>query len=126
MPLKLSPTGEVIGVEAQTVAEAKLCIKELKLKKKELALEKKEVAAKIADVRAAHRSANVRRGPTVRGSSTFAKTMRTFDRVNKHLANVNTDSRVSSLEFDKAKIEKDVAWIENAIIQLERMILEES
>ena len=124
MPIKYSPEGQIIGCRAESVPDAKICIKELKLKKKELQLQKKEVAAQITQVRAAHRTAKVQKGPAMRGSGFLANVSRSIDRTVKHSAAVNVDNAVRELESQKAVIDQNIAQFDNAVLGLERYILE--
>ena len=126
MPIKYSPDGQIVGCTADSIADAKICIKEIKLKKKEFQLQKKEVAAQIAQVRAAHRTANINRGPAVRGSGGLAKVLRTMDKATKQTAAINTNNAISQLETRKNAFDQKIAQLDGAILSLERYILDKS
>ena len=126
MPLKYSPEGQIIGCRAESVPDAKLCIKALKLKKKDLQGQKKEVAAQIAQVRANHRSAKIQMGPAMRGSGFLANVSRTVQRTAKHSAAVSVDNTVRELESKKSVFDQGITQVDNAILQLERYVLENS
>jgi len=123
MAITYSILGEIEGVEAATIAEAKLCIKELRLKKKEVQLRKKEVTARIAAVRATHRTTNVRRGPAMRGSGFLAQASRGLDRATKHGNDVSTDNAVRELEGHKIRVDAILVQYDNAILNLEHYVL---
>jgi hypothetical protein len=126
MPLRYSPEGQIIGGRAESVPDAKIIIKELKLKKKELQLQKKEIAARIAQVKAEHRSAKVRHVPVARGKGLLKDLTRAIDKSARHSTAVNVDNAVRELEGKKTAIDEAIARFDQAVLGLERFILEKS
>jgi len=119
MPLKYSETGQITGCRAESVEDAKLCIKELKLKKKDFALQKKEVAAEIAQIRDKNRSTKVA-SRAVKGSGFLATMVKTSNTIGA----INVDGKVRALETKKASIDETINQFDRAIMGLERYILD--
>ena len=120
MPIECSPEGQVVRVRADSVADAKLCIKQIKLKKQELQAQKREVTARIAQIRAEHLSTKVGSGLAPRGKGFMAGA----SRVIKNVTAINVDTAVREQQSQKAALEDNIAQLDKALLQLERYILE--
>jgi hypothetical protein len=108
---------------AKVASEAKLAIKEIRLRKKEFQLYKKGVAAEMAELRAERRLKVAKQGSMMRGGGEFGKIVRSMERISRDSARARHASQLSPLEHKKAIIDERIAILDSAILQLERLAL---
>ncbi len=114
-------------LDPKTVAEAKLTMKELRLRKKELQAEKRQISAEAADQREAWRERQAGRYTTAgfgRGmSGRVVRSAIQGKRRSERLAHANA---LNEFADAKAEVDADIAEVEQAIIDLERYVLQET
>lgn len=115
-----------IQLNIRSVTEAKLAIKELKLRKKEINAEKKEVNARISEIRSAYRQQSTERGSMMRGGGGIGKFARAIQRSTSDASRQNKERAIAPHEQRKLQLDRMIVAIDNAIIQTERYILENS
>jgi hypothetical protein len=94
--LKFNEAGQVMGCRAESVPDAKICIKELKLIKKETALQKKEITARITQIRASHRSSRVA-SSAIKGKGFMAAMVKT----GRSIEALSIDGQIRPFESQK-------------------------
>jgi len=113
-----------IHISIESVPEAKLAVKQLKLKKKEFALDKNAVTTELSRMRAEHQIHLGNQGSMVRGGGNLGKTIRTVQHISRDTAKQSYVNALAPLERQKTAIEQHMLKIDDAVMQLERYILE--
>lgn len=115
-----------INIAVQSVAEAKISIKALKLKKKEFALTKREISQQQKIIRADYTDKVRQQGSKVRGGGSIGRFVRTVQTINRDADRRSLAQRLAPLEEQKNAVDRTITAIDQAILQLERYILENS
>lgn len=115
-----------INIAVQSVAEAKIAIKALKLKKKEFALTKREISQQQKIIRADYTDKVRQQGSKVRGGGSIGRFVRTVQTINRDADRRALAQRLAPLEEQKNAVDRIITAIDQAILQLERYILENS
>ncbi len=115
-----------INVSVQSLAEAKIAIKALKLKKKEYALTKRELSQEQKIIRAEYTDKVRQQGSKFRGGGSIGRFVRTVQTVNRDANRRALAQRLAPLEEQKNAVDGIMTVIDEAILQLERYILESS
>ncbi len=115
-----------INIAVQSVAEAKIAIKALKLKKKEFALTKREISQQQKIIRADYTDKVRQQGSKVRGGGSIGRFVRTLQTINRDADRRALAQRLAPLEEQKNAVDRIITAIDQAILQLERYILENS
>lgn len=115
-----------INIAVQSVAEAKIAIKALKLKKKEFALTKREISQQQKIIRADYTDKVRQQGSKVRGGGSIGRFVRTVQTINRDADRRALAQRLAPLEKQKNAVDRIITAIDQAILQLERYILENS
>ncbi len=113
-------------VSAKSIAEAKIAIKELKLKKKEYALIKREISQQQKQIRAEYTDRVRQRGSKFRGGGSIGSFVRTVQTINRDADRRLLAQQLAPLEQKKNVVEAIINAIDQAILQIERYILENS
>lgn len=121
----ITENGE-LHISAQSVAEAKLVIKELKLKKKEYALVKREISQSQKQIRADYTDRVRQRGSKFRGGGSIGRFVRTVQTINRDADRRTLAQELAPLEQQKNGVEGIINAIDQAILQVEKFILENS
>lgn len=115
-----------LSISAQSVAEAKIAIKEMKLKKKEYSLIKREISQQQKQIRAEYTDTVRRRGSKVRGGGSLGSFIRTVQTINRDAERSALARQLAPLEQQKNVMDVMINAIEQAILQVERYIVENS
>jgi hypothetical protein len=110
----------------RSVAEAKIAIKELKLKKKEYALVKREITQHQKQIRAEYTDSVRKRGSKFRGGGSIGRLVRTVQTINRDTARRNLAQELAPSEEQKNAVEAMINVIDQAIVQVEKFIIENS
>ena len=111
-------------ISVESVQEAKIAIKELKLKKKEYALVKREISQQQKVIRAEY-TENVRqRGSKMRGGGGLGQLIRTVQTINRDADRRALAQQLAPLEQQNNIIDGIINAIEQAILKIEKYILE--
>jgi cobalamin biosynthesis Co2+ chelatase CbiK len=121
--VSISDNGD-LHVSAKSSAEAKIAIKELKLKKREYALVKREISQKQKSIRAEYTNSVRQKGSKFIGGGGFGNLVRTVQTISRDADRRTLAQELAPLEQQKNAIEGIVNAIEQAILQLERFIIE--
>ncbi|HAZ43283.1 MAG TPA: hypothetical protein DDW76_31075 [Cyanobacteria bacterium UBA11369] len=113
-------------VSAKSIAEAKIAIKELKLKKKEYALIKREISQQQKQIRAEYTDRVRQRGSKFRGGGSIGSFVRTVQTINRDADRRLLAQQLAPLEQKKNVVEAIINAIDQAILQIQRYILENS
>lgn len=113
-----------IVISAQSLVEAKLAIKGLKLKKKEYALMKRELTQQQKIIRAEYTDKVRQQGSKVRSGGSLGRLVRTVQTVNRDADRRALAQRLAPLEKQKNAVDAIITAIDEAILQLERYIIE--
>ena len=121
--VKITDDGK-LRISARSVAEAKIAIKELKIKKREYALAKREISQQQKQIRANYTEKVRQRGSKFRGGGSVGRFVRTVQTINR-----DTDRRIlaqelAPLEQQKTAVDVIINAIDQAILQVERFIIE--
>jgi len=119
-------SSDQIRVSAQSVAEAKIAIKELKLKKKEYALAKREISQQQKQIRAEYTDAVRQRGSKFIGGGNIGRIVRTVQTINRDADRRALAQQLAPLEQQKNAIDTVVNAIDQAILQVEMYIVNNS
>lgn len=115
-----------ISISVQSLAEAKVALKELKLKKKENALVKRELTQQQKIIRAEYTDKVRQQGSKVRGGGSIGRIVRTIQTVNRDADRRALAQRLAPLEEQKTAVDGTINTIDQAILQIERYIVENS
>jgi hypothetical protein len=115
-----------LRVSARSVAEAKIAIKELKLKKKEYALVKREISQKQKQIRAEYTDNVCQRGSKFRGGGGIGSFVRTVQTISRDADRRSLAQELSPLEQQKNTVEAMMNAIDRAILQVEKIIIQNS
>lgn len=115
-----------LHVSAQSVAEAKIAIKELKLKKKEYNLVKREISQNQKRIRAEYTQMVRQRGSKVMGGGSIGRFVRTVQTIQRDSDRRALAQQLAPLEQQKNAVEVIINAIDQAILQIERYIVEHS
>lgn len=115
-----------LDISLRSVADAKRALKELKLKKKEYALAKRDISQRQKLIRAEYTDTVRRRGSKFRGGGglgSFIRTVQTFSRDAERSA---LAQQLAPLERQKNSVDAIINGIDQAILQIESYIVENS
>lgn len=115
-----------LRVSVRTVAEAKIAIKELKLKKKEYALVKREITQRQKQIRAEYTDSVRQRGSKFSGGGSIGRLVRTVQTINRDAHRRTLAQELAPLEEQKNAVEAITNEIDQAILQVEKFIIENS
>jgi hypothetical protein len=115
-----------LRVSVRTVAEAKIAIKELKLKKKEYALVKREITQRQKQIRAEYTDSVRQRGSKFSGGGSIGRLVRTVQTINRDTDRRTLAQELAPLEEQKNAVEAITNEIDQAILQVEKFIIENS
>ena len=119
-------TDTEMDISLHSVAGAKRVLKELKLKKKEYALAKRDISQRQKLIRAEYTDTVRRRGSKFRGGGglgSFIRTVQTFSRDAERSA---LAQQLAPLERQKNSVDAIMNGIDQAILQVESYIVENS
>jgi len=119
-------TDTEVDISLQSVADAKRALKELRLKKKEYALAKRDISQRQKLIRAEYTDTVRRRGSKFRGGGglgSFIRTVQTFSRDAERSA---LAQQLAPLERQKFSVDAIINGIDQAILQIESYIVENS
>jgi hypothetical protein len=115
-----------INISIQSLPEAKPAIKALKLKKKEYALVKRELTQQQKMIRAEYTDKVRQQGSKVRGGGGIGRFVRTVQTMNRDADRRALAQRLAPLEEQKNAVDAVITTIDQAILQLEKYIIENS
>lgn len=115
-----------IHVSARSAAEAKIAIKELKLKKKEYALVKREISQQQKQIRAEYTDAVRQRGSKFRGGGNIGRIVRTVQTINRDADRRALAQQLAPLEQQKNVVDTMINAIDQAILQVEMYLIQNS
>ncbi|KAM3097435.1 hypothetical protein ACKFKG_08010 [Phormidesmis sp. 146-35] len=115
-----------INISAQSPAQAKIAIKALKLKKKEYALVKRELTQQQKVIRAEYTDQVRQQGSKVRGGGSIGRLVRTVQTINRDADRRALAQQLAPLEEQKNGVDGIIMTIDQAILQLEKYIIENS
>ncbi|KAM3102995.1 hypothetical protein ACKFKF_02475 [Phormidesmis sp. 146-12] len=115
-----------INISAQSLAQAKIAIKALKLKKKEYALVKRELTQQQKVIRAEYTDQVRQQGSKVRGGGSIGRFVRTVQTINRDADRRALAQQLAPLEEQKNVVDGIIMAIDQAILQLEKYIIENS
>lgn len=124
--IQQSPLPEELNISVQSLPEAKLKIKTLKLKKKEYALVKRELTQQQKMIRAEYTDKIRQQGSKVRGGGSLGSLVRTLQTGNRDAARRDFAQQLAPLEEQKNTVDAVITAIDQAILQLEKYIVENS
>lgn len=119
----VAETGELL-VSVNSTAEAKIALKELKLKKKEYSLTKREISQQQKQIRADYTDKVRQRGSKLRGGGSIGQLVRTVQTINRDAERRTLAQQLAPLEQKKDTIDSIINAIDQAILQVERFILQ--
>ncbi|MEG3833841.1 hypothetical protein [Microcoleus sp. Z1_C3] len=123
---KSNNSPEQLNISVQSLPEAKLAIKALKLKKKEYALVKRELTQQQKMIRAEYTDKVRQQGSKVRGGGSLGSLARTFQTANRDADRRALAKQLAPLEEQKNAVDAVITAIDQAILQLEKYIVENS
>ncbi|KAM3116446.1 hypothetical protein [Phormidesmis sp. 146-33] len=115
-----------INISAQSLAQANIAIKALKLKKKEYALVKRELTQQQKVIRAEYTDQVRQQGSKVRGGGSIGRFVRTVQTINRDADRRALAQQLAPLEEQKNVVDGIIMAIDQAILQLEKYIIENS
>lgn len=115
-----------LRVSARSIAEAKIAIKELKLKKKEYALVKREISQNQKQIRAEYTDRVRQRGSKFIGGGSIGRFVRTVQTINRDVDRRTLAQQLAPLEQQKNTFDGIINAIDQAILQIEKYIAENS
>jgi len=115
-----------INISVKSLPEAKLAIKALKLKKKEYALVKRELTQQQKMIRAEYTDKVRQQGSKVRGGGSLSRFVRTVQTANRDADRRALAQQLAPLEKQKNAVDAGITAIDQAILQLEKYIVENS
>jgi hypothetical protein len=115
-----------LHISVQSLAEAKIAIKELKLKKKEYAFVKREISQQQKIIRAEYTDRVRQRGSKLRGGGTIGRLVRTVQTINRDADRRALAQQLAPLEQQKNAVDGVINTIDQAILKIERYIIEKS
>lgn len=115
-----------LHISVCSVAEAKIAIKELKLKKKEYSLAKREFSQQQKQIRAEYTEKVRQRGSKFIGGGKIGRLVRTVQTINRDADRRSLAQALAPLEQQKSVIESIINQIDQAILQIEKFIIENS
>lgn len=115
-----------LHVSVRSVAEAKIAIKELKLKKKECALVKRKISQSQKQIRAEYTDSVRQRGSKFRGGGSIGRLVRTVQTINRDADRRTLAQELAPLEQQKNAVEVIINATDQAILQVEKFIIENS
>ncbi|NDJ19394.1 hypothetical protein [Myxacorys almedinensis] len=115
-----------ITISVQSLAEAKIAIKALKLKKKEHTLVKRELTQQQKIIRAEYTDKVRQQGSKVRGGGSIGRFVRTVQTINRDANRRALAQQLAPLEKQKNAVDGTITAIDQAILQLEKYIIENS
>jgi hypothetical protein len=115
-----------LHVSVKSLAEAKIALKELKLKKREYALVKREISQTQKLIRAEYTNEVRQRGSKFIGGGSVGRFVRTIQTINRDADRRTLAQELAPLEQQKNAVEAIVNQIEQAMLQVERFIVENS
>ncbi|MEH2264323.1 hypothetical protein [Nostoc sp.] len=115
-----------LHISFQSSAEAKIAIKELKLKKKEYAFVKREISQQQKIIRAEYTDKVRQRGSKIRGGGSIGRVVRTIQTINRDGDRRALAQQLTPLEQQKNAVDGIINAIDQAILQIERYIIENS
>ncbi|MUL37368.1 hypothetical protein [Gloeocapsopsis dulcis] len=115
-----------LRISARSMAEAKIAIKELKLKKKEYALVKREISQSQKQIRAEYTHSVRQRGSKFRGGGSIGRLVRTVQTINRDADRRTLAQELAPLEQQKNAVEAIINAIDQAALQVEKFIIENS
>ncbi len=113
-----------INISVQSLAEAKIAIKALKLKKKEYALVKRELTQQQKIIRAEYTDQVRQQGSKVRGGGSIGRFVRTVQTINRDADRRTLAQKLAPLEEQKNAVDGIITAIDQAILQLEKYIIQ--
>ncbi|WP_375515927.1 hypothetical protein [uncultured Nostoc sp.] len=113
-----------LHISVQSLAEAKIALKELKLKKKEYAFVKREISQQQKITRAEYTDRVRQRGSKVKGAGSIGRIVRTFQTINRDADRRALAQELAPLEQEKNAIDGIINAIDQAILQIERYMIE--
>jgi cobalamin biosynthesis Co2+ chelatase CbiK len=123
--VNISNNGD-LNVSAKSVAEAKIAIKELKLNKREYALAKREISQQQKLIRAEYTNSVRQKGSKFIGGGGFGRLVRTVQTISRDADRRTLAQELAPLEQHKNAIDCIINAIEQAVLQLEKFIIEKS
>ncbi len=123
--VNISNNGD-LNVSAKSVAEAKIAIKELKLKKREYALAKREISQQQKLIRAEYTNSVRQKGSKFIGGGGFGRLVRTVQTISRDVDRRTLAQELAPLEQRNNTIDGIINAIEQAVLQLEKFIIEKS
>ena len=121
----ITDNGELC-ISAQSIAETKIAIKELKLKKKEYALVKRTIYQNQKQIRADYTDRVRQRGSKFIGGGSIGRFVRTVQTINRDDERRILAQQLSPLEQQKNTIDRIITAIDQAVLQCEKYIVENS
>lgn len=115
-----------ISISCETLQEAKLALKELKLKKKEYNLIKKQIIQKQKEIRAQYTNQTRQQGSKFRGGGKIGQFIRGVQQNIRDSQRRDLADALLPLEQEKTALDTILNAIEQASIQLESQIIENS